>query len=79
MLVNEQEQKLDRQIGKLDALSPLKVMKRGYSLVFKEADGKQNLVTAVEQTAAGEKVAVRLADGTLVCRVEETQKGDIHG
>lgn len=79
MLVKEREQELVRQIGKLDALSPLKVMKRGYSLVFKEAEGKQNLVTAVGQTAVGEKVAVRLADGALICRVEETQKGDING
>ncbi|MFT9848041.1 exodeoxyribonuclease VII large subunit [Aneurinibacillus sp. REN35] len=75
-LLREKSGRLDRYIDKLDALSPLKVMRRGYSLVFKETSEGEKLVTTVEQAAEGEQVSVRLADGTLVCRIEETQKGE---
>lgn len=79
MLIREKDQQLNRQLDKLDALSPLKVMRRGYSLVFQEAEGAERLVTSVEQTSVGEQVAVRLVDGTLTCRVEEMKKGENHG
>lgn len=78
-LLKEKGAQIDRHIDKLDALSPLKVMRRGYSLVFKQTEEGEQLVTTVAQAAEGERISVRLADGTLLCRVEETQKGETHG
>ncbi|MFD0670526.1 exodeoxyribonuclease VII large subunit [Cohnella sp. GCM10027633] len=51
----------------LDALSPLKVMARGYSLVFDEQERK--LVRSIEGVQPGDLVRVRLADGKLSCQV----------
>jgi exodeoxyribonuclease VII large subunit len=79
IIMKEYKQQLGRQLDKLDTLSPLKVMRRGYSLVFKETEETEQLITTAEQASIGEKIAVRLADGELKCRVEEIQKGDNHG
>ena len=51
----------------LDALSPLKVLGRGYAMT-QLADG--TLVKSVRQVEPGEKVAVRLSEGSLHCTVE---------
>ncbi|MFC5467879.1 exodeoxyribonuclease VII large subunit [Cohnella suwonensis] len=51
----------------LDALSPLKIMGRGYSLVYDESMKK--LVRTTGDVQPGDLVRVRLADGTLDCQV----------
>lgn len=50
-------------VSKLDALSPLKVLSRGYSIA--EADGKA--VKSVNDLAVGDKFKLRLSDGTVNC------------
>ena len=52
----------------LDAMSPLKVLGRGYA-VARGADGR--LLTRVEQAQPGTKFDLRLTDGSVPCRVEE--------
>ena len=59
-------------VAKLDALSPLKVLGRGYAIARTE-DGR--VMTSVAQTAPGEKFTLRLTDGSLRCRVEDTVTG----
>jgi exodeoxyribonuclease VII large subunit len=53
--------------GKLDALSPIKVLERGFSLT-QRADGQ--LVTRASDVAAGEQVRVRLREGALDATVD---------
>mgnify|MGYP005850281613 CR=1 FL=1 len=53
-------------ISKLQALSPLKIMERGYSLVYNK---DENLVKSVRDTQPGESVKVQLQDGQLDCKV----------
>ena len=55
----------------LDALSPLRVLGRGYALAQTE-DG--TVLRSAAQTAAGERIRVRLAQGHLVCDVAETKE-----
>jgi exodeoxyribonuclease VII large subunit len=55
-------------IGKLDALSPLKVLERGYSLVRTPSG---NVVTRASETAVGETLSVTLREGSLTARVEK--------
>lgn len=45
----------------LDALSPLKTLARGYSLVYKE----EQLVKSTEAVSAGDKVDIQLSDGIV--------------
>ena len=55
----------------LDALSPLRVLGRGYALAQAE-DG--TVLRSAAQTAAGQRIRVRLAQGQLVCDVAETKE-----
>ncbi len=66
----EQRSSLERLSAQLDGLSPLKVLDRGYALVF-DAAGK--LVKDAAQLAAGDEISARLARGTLRATVKKTQ------
>lgn len=70
-VLKERKQRLQSGIRQLDALSPLKVMARGYGLIF-DAEN-QRLLKSVEDTAPGENVTVKLADGSISCRVLEVK------
>ena len=56
----------------LDALSPLKVLGRGYAMV-QAADG--TVLRTSRQAAAGDKIHVQLEQGALDCTVERTIDG----
>lgn len=58
------------RLAQLDALSPLKVMQRGFSLVY---SGDQ-LVKSVNQFASGDELVVRLSDGSATARVERIER-----
>lgn len=54
-------------VRQLDALSPLKVMARGYSLAYDRQEKK--LLRSVRESAPGDRIVVRLSDGKLECDV----------
>lgn len=60
------------RVGKLDALSPLSTLGRGYSICYKEADG--TLLRMATEATVGEKVKIILSRGQLLCLVEETKR-----
>ena len=55
----------------LDAMSPLKVLRRGFSLVENSAG---EIVRDCSDVTVGEKVKVTLSDGQLLCSVDECLK-----
>ena len=57
--------------GRLEALSPLRVLARGYAIVTKE--GETAPVTDAAALAAGDAVRVRLARGRAVARILSTE------
>ena len=57
-----------RLAAKLDALSPLKVLSRGYAIAM---DASGAALRDAESVSAGDKVTVRLNSGALGCRVED--------
>ena len=57
----------------LDALSPLKVLARGYAVPAGE-NGK--VLKSTENVQIGDKIDLTLADGNLLCRVEGKTKGE---
>ena len=61
------ESELSKQIVKLDSLSPLKVMARGYSLVYR--DGK--LLNTSENLNRGDEVSIRFGNGSAVAEIKE--------
>jgi exodeoxyribonuclease VII large subunit len=69
--VNRSHQRYLTAAAKLDALSPLKVLTRGYALVQSE-DGV--VLRSVKDTHAGDEIDVRFNDGSIrasVIRIEE--------
>jgi exodeoxyribonuclease VII large subunit len=64
---------LSRAVGKLESLSPLAVLQRGYALVF---DERGALVQRAGQVAAGDVIDVRLHEGALRARVSAPGKAD---
>jgi exodeoxyribonuclease VII large subunit len=55
---------------RLGSLNPLAVLKRGYAVVTRRQDG--GLVHSASQAPAGSELHVRLAEGELDVRVQET-------
>ena len=53
--------------AKLDALSPLKVLGRGYAMA---QDEKGSVLKSSDQVQVGERIRVKLAQGSLQCSVE---------
>ena len=54
--------------GKMDALSPFKVLARGYSITT-NSDNK--IISSIEHVNKGDTVNIRLYDGRVKCAVEE--------
>jgi exodeoxyribonuclease VII large subunit len=69
--VENSHARLARVAASLDALSPLGVLKRGYAMAENE---RGQLMRDVGQTQVGETLRLRLAEGRLLCRVEEVEK-----
>jgi exodeoxyribonuclease VII large subunit len=56
----------------LDGVSPLATLERGYAIVRKRVNGE--LVRAAKQVQPGEQVEAQVAQGRLVCTVNETSE-----
>jgi exodeoxyribonuclease VII large subunit len=65
--------RLAADVGRLDSLSPLAVLGRGYSLT-RMPDGR--VVMRARDVKAGDAVDVRLHQGSLDCRVTATREHD---
>ena len=64
--VAAERQRFIANVGKLDAMSPMKVLTRGYAMVATE-DGK--LVRSVADVKPKQPIAVRVSDGTIIATV----------
>ena len=69
MLIKEKKAQFALLAGKLDALSPLKVMERGYSVVRNSEGG---IVNRREQVKPGDMLEISLNDGKANCNVVST-------
>lgn len=72
--VETSRQQLATLAASLDALSPLGVLKRGYSLTKRLLDGQ--LVRDAGQLAPGDAISTLLASGSVVSRVERVEQDD---
>lgn len=76
VLKKHKSQQLVSTMRQLDALSPLKVMQRGYGLVYDERE--KQLIKSVSQVQIGDILRLKLADGRIDCHVwsmEESKHG----
>ena len=71
--LERRRQRVGGVLGRLDSLSPLGVLGRGYSLT-RLAGGE--IVKTSRQAPVGTSVDVLLGEGRLGCRVEESKERD---
>ena len=69
-IVDRKKQQFVANVSKLDAMSPLKVLTRGYALAHTD-DG--TLLKSVSQVEAGDRIVVDLSDGKLTASVLEKE------
>ena len=69
--VQASRERAGRLAAALEALSPLRVLGRGYSIAQKE-DG--TVLSSIEQVTAGEGLSLRLADGLVTCTATGKEK-----
>ncbi|WP_141506003.1 exodeoxyribonuclease VII large subunit [Paenibacillus luteus] len=77
LALKEKKLSLHSTMKQLDALSPLKVMSRGYSLVYDKQE--QQLIKSIRDVKLGDIVKVKVADGQLDCRVDSLRGDQING
>ncbi|AOZ91453.1 exodeoxyribonuclease VII large subunit [Paenibacillus crassostreae] len=69
---------LGTAIKQLDALSPLKVMSRGYSLIYDEKE--EHLIKSIRDVQLGDLVKIRLNNGQFDAQVWAVKEDDLeHG
>ena len=70
-VLSHSQRKIAGLAASLDALSPLKVLGRGYSIARKD-DG--TILTSVEQMEPDTRFLLRLTDGEIPCRMEREEE-----
>jgi exodeoxyribonuclease VII large subunit len=63
---NLKKERFIMNVSKLDALSPLKILKRGYSMTCDETGQP---ISSIKKVDIGSKINVAMADGSLNCSV----------
>lgn len=72
--VQVKKQRFVALTAKLDAMSPLKVLTRGYAMTQTE-DG--SLLRSVKQVAVGDSIQISLCDGQLAATVSDRKENDL--
>lgn len=70
--ITRARQRFIAQISKLEAMSPLKVLTRGYSMAQTQ---RGEVVRSVNQVELGERIRIRLSDGTISATVMNKEEG----
>ena len=66
---------LEKAGGRLDALSPLKVLRRGYAVVRKSKAGQ--VITSVENVGVGEVVDIILHEGRMTAEIKTREREEL--
>jgi exodeoxyribonuclease VII large subunit len=69
------QEKTQSKIGKLDTLSPLKILGRGYSYCRKEGETQE--LTSIKEVNSGDDLEIFLSNGKIISQVKETIKQEI--
>ncbi|MEF9933782.1 MAG: exodeoxyribonuclease VII large subunit [Clostridium sp.] len=70
-LINAKKQKYIELISKIDVLSPLNTLQRGYSFVTLN----DKVVNTVQDVEKGDSIKINMIDGMVNCKVEKIMEG----
>ncbi|KMJ60004.1 exodeoxyribonuclease VII large subunit [Bacillus sp. LL01] len=69
--LQKKQWEFQHKLTKIDGLSPLKIMNRGYSLAYQQ-DG--TIIKSVDQAEKGDTIQVHLQNGQLACEIQEVKE-----
>ncbi len=69
----KKQTEFDRILATLQAISPLKIMERGYSLVYSK---ENQLIKSIKQVKENEPLQIQLTDGSLLCNVQNIKESE---
>ena len=72
LLVQQRTSQWQNLCGKLDALSPLHILSRGYA--FCQSEQTQDIITSISQLRLGDEVRITLADGNATGKILEIKE-----
>ncbi|WP_050615715.1 exodeoxyribonuclease VII large subunit [Bacillus testis] len=75
-VIRLKQQAFKGTISKLQVLSPLNIMERGYSIAF---DENEQVIKSKDQVKAGDSINVIVKDGQLVCEVKDLKESEFNG
>ena len=70
LLYKSKRDDLNNIIEKLELINPLKVLKRGYSVVYKD----DFIINSVDNLTKSDKLKIKLSDGNVITKIEELVK-----
>lgn len=71
--INRKKQRYIANVSKLDAMSPLKVLTRGYAMAQTHSG---DVIKSVKQVDQGDSIRVAVSDGVLTALVSEVKEND---
>ena len=71
-LLSQRKSKAELLRHKMEALSPLAVLERGYSIV---TDRNGKTLKTIDQVKTGDSISIKLSDGRILADVQEVQDG----
>ncbi|NRK74229.1 exodeoxyribonuclease VII large subunit, partial [Salmonella enterica subsp. enterica serovar Typhi] len=66
LILQAKRQAFLSKIGKMDALSPLKIMERGYNVAY---DHHGKLIASIKQVKPKDQIELNLADGMVEAEI----------
>lgn len=75
-VLKEKSNRFSSSLSTLHALSPLKIMDRGYSLVYQD---EGTLIKSSQQVKAGDRLEINVRDGKIYCEVESVEERENNG
>ena len=72
--VNKRKQRYLMYVGKLDAMSPLKVLSRGYAMVQSASD---SIVRSIHQVKNGDHLNIYVSDGVISANVTDKKENGV--
>ena len=74
-IIQTKNESYSKEIARLESLSPLLTMTRGYTLV----ENKDGIVDSIKKVSVNDELNIKLKDGTIKSKVTKIiEKGDIH-
>lgn len=70
-IIESKDDDFRTSVAKLNALNPLSVLQRGYSISYRYPSGE--VIKNPNDVSVGDKIRTRLANGEIICQVEESR------